>query len=761
MALAAVVVALLAVAGYLPTLNNGFAFDDVLMVADNQRIRSIDSVGGLFGEDWWGGRTDKSLLYRPLVLVTFAVDHLLVDGGPGRLPDGAAGPFHGTNLVWHALAALAALWFVRSLTGRDDVAASAAALFAVHPIHSEAVASIVGRAEAMAATFALVSLTLAWLSTGRASRPLAAMSGLFLLLGLLSKESVVVVPAITLLAVWVFRARGAWVRGMGPALTAQGLAVVTYLSVRLVVLGELLGTHRPGADVLDIDNPLVGVSAADRVRTVLSMQARIVELLVWPVNLSADYSYDEIGVVSSLQPSVVVGLLILGGGVWAAAASRRRYPIPAFGGLFFVATWFLTSNLPFPIGTIFGERLLFLPSLGICLLLGWAFALLPRRIRLPVLIIVAVLGVSRSWVRSRDWRDNATLFAATVQTSPRSVKARHAYGAALLEAGDPTAARKQLREALQIHPQYADAHQTMSRVYQRLAEAQTEQDRKAELLATARTHLAAAGGSESGSGDDGTARAAAAHAEGSQLMAEGRVAEAVAAFRVSVQAKPDSVDAMAGLGGALAARAEREPRVAVRGALYDEALTVLRQAVASDPGHADARQNLSTALLRAARNDPEAARGLRDEALRVERAALGQLDQADPGAARARVRLGQILAESGRLEEAVQEYRRARTLDPALSSAWAGEGAAAGRLAESAPDSVSRERWVTDCLAALQKALDLDPEDADVHLNLGLTYLRHRQDAARAVRHLKDHLRLNPGSPHGPMIEAAIRDLSR
>ena len=128
---------------YMPALWNGFALDDLYIIVWNPLVQSVQGAWRAFAAPYWppdlGGQ-----MYRPLPLATFALDWVIGRGSPAL--------FHAANLVWHAGAAV----IVAALARRwaDTTTALAAGLiFAVHPVHVEAVANVVGRAELMAAAF--------------------------------------------------------------------------------------------------------------------------------------------------------------------------------------------------------------------------------------------------------------------------------------------------------------------------------------------------------------------------------------------------------------------------------------------------------------------------------------------------------------------------------------------------------------------------------------------------------------------------------
>jgi hypothetical protein len=134
-----VAVAATAIAVYLNTLLNAFVWDDLYLVVDNTHIKSLTSIPGLFTEALF----PRTQYYRPLQAFTFAFDY--------RVWGLAAGGFHLTSALLHAAVA----WMFYRLAARilrDPLAGVAAALlFAVHPLHTEAIAYLSGRSDPLAA----------------------------------------------------------------------------------------------------------------------------------------------------------------------------------------------------------------------------------------------------------------------------------------------------------------------------------------------------------------------------------------------------------------------------------------------------------------------------------------------------------------------------------------------------------------------------------------------------------------------------------
>ena len=437
---------LVAAAAVLPYLNawpGTLVFDDHLLLEKNPL-----ATPGMHAWDWFFRESIPGSVYRPLTMATLALN------GGAQAP----GPYHATNVAIHLLATLAAFFLARRLLGSARDAAVAAVLFAVHPIHTEAVANIAGRAELLAGFFVLVALWagLRFVDGGGAlALATAIVAGLA---GTLSKESAVTVCLLWVIVV-LWRGRRLDRRTVLVAV-GLGAACVASVAARVAVLGSLgTATVRTWAD-----NPLAQVGALQRIATALVVLADYFGTLTLPIRLSADDSYNQIPLVESptdLRLVSAVALVVVLG--IAAFRARRRTPAAWWGALFALAALAVTANVLFPIGTIRGERLLYLPAFGWCLACAGLASRRPR-LGLAVVGIVAVLFAGRTWVRNDDWHDDYRLFTATAITSPNSVRAQSNAGAVLAEHGELGAALKHYQAAVDIFPDFPLAQLGLGRV---------------------------------------------------------------------------------------------------------------------------------------------------------------------------------------------------------------------------------------------------------------------------------------------------------
>jgi tetratricopeptide (TPR) repeat protein len=448
---------------YANTLAAGYTYDDKAIVRDNPRIRTSGGVDEIFATSYFG--SPRGTAYRPVLLLSYAVQWWI----HGK----SAFAFHLVNVLVHAGCAILLLRLLLRLRVSAWAASGAAFLFAVLPIHVEAVAGLVGRGETLAALLVLAAL-LGGLWTlepgrGRAARVLGLTA--FLLLyaaALLTKESAVVLPGLFFLAL-AARAEGggfsrtasALARGWSFYLLSAGILAGLFW-LRATVLGGAVKSADIG--IFELENPLAPLSVPARAANAAVLLLRGLGRTVLPLNLSADESAWSLAPVPALAPIAVASAVAIAGLAVAAVAGARRRPALAFGVLAFLVAALPTANLLFATGTIFAERLMYLPSAGICLCGGLLLSaardrLSPRASQgaLAVFGVALLLYAARTIVRNTAWIDDEALFAANVRTSPMSAKSHYNQGWVLGEAGRFEEARASYARAVEIYPQYWDA----------------------------------------------------------------------------------------------------------------------------------------------------------------------------------------------------------------------------------------------------------------------------------------------------------------
>ncbi len=559
------VVVLLAVLVYAGSLGHGFVYDDETVVQSQEIVRSHRFAEAFTTPYHRGaGQAVETGLYRPLTILSFAVQHALHDGRPLA--------FHALNVALHGVASVLVLELALTLSLPILAAGGAALLFAAHPVHVEAVAGIAGRAELLSAVFYLAAL-LAYARRPGRSRPL--FTAAFSFAALLSKETAITFPAVAFAYDLLVRREpgigvAAFLRDRRRELTASAFAVLlpplAYLVVRRAVLGSLLV---PAASVSMIENPLVGLSLAQRLHTAVAVLGRYVALAVAPVRLSPDWGFAElVPVAAPGDPWFLLGVAaVVAAGALFGAAYRGNRAL-AFVLALAASTYALVSNTVVLIGVGMAERLLYLPSVGFCIALGCALAAAQRAwgVRIVAAPVILVLGAAsaRTVVQAAAWRDDFTLFSAAERAAPRSIKVLNNLAAELVARGRIDDAAARLRRAAALAPDHALTRVNLSGVLLKQGDLDgAEAEARAALRIEPRQPVAAA-------------------QLGAILEKRGAWEAAEAALRDAVAFDPTFVAARLDLAGLL-----------IRRGALDEAKREIDAVLARDPDSMGARRGLA------------------------------------------------------------------------------------------------------------------------------------------------------------------------
>ena len=412
----AAIVAALAIAASIRGVFNDFVYDDLPIIQDNARVHHFDvaHVREIFSNAYWPPPFVEQL-YRPLTLVGLAAQYAVGGGSPMVL-----------RLVSYALYAVTAVLVYRLATRVLDPWPSlgVAALFAVHPVHVEAVALGVNQAELLVALIALVMTTsyIDWRRAGAIrGRQWALLAALYAVATLV-KESGFVLPLFLVAAdVTILHGneplRPSRAGVFGYALL--GAVAAASLALRFAVAGSPAFAVVPAAE-------LRGLSVAGRLGVMLHVVPMWLRLLVWPQHLQVDFAPGEI--VSGGTIEAAFGLLILCGLFTGIVYALRRDRALAFGLLWMTIALVPVSNV-LPTGVILGERTLFLPSIGFMFAVGAAAqralerpAMSARRRRLALggaCALLALFGLLRSAGRQAVWNTQHVRMNPSTAASPR------------------------------------------------------------------------------------------------------------------------------------------------------------------------------------------------------------------------------------------------------------------------------------------------------------------------------------------------------
>ena len=417
------IVAVLAIGCYLNALGGEFVSDDHKQILSNPLLIESHRLPEIFTKSFPFHRKQKSGgYYRPITALSYWIDFRLFGPNPFI--------FHLENLLWHTATALLVLVLLRNLWPTEPkVAFMGAVLFAVHPVHTEAVAWVSGRSEILAAFWGLLAYW-AFLRADRKGAPtslwrIAASAAWLVALG--AKEMAATVPLLLFMTEALRGSPSGWWRP-GRLFRRYGLFVATavaYFVVRNAVLGKLV---RAKTHPYFFSTPAIGRGA-----TMLKVFAAYVGKLIFPVNLNASWAMSiASGLTDGPLPFLALALLV--GLVGLAWTVRRTAPPVAWGILWSGLALLPVSNI-MPIGEFAAERFLYFSSVGACVALAWVMTrgAMPRKegssqapgnpMAGALVLAVLVLFSVNTIIRNRDWSNDLVLWDKTVRQSPLSSRA--------------------------------------------------------------------------------------------------------------------------------------------------------------------------------------------------------------------------------------------------------------------------------------------------------------------------------------------------
>ncbi|NWY41423.1 TMTC4 protein, partial [Sylvia atricapilla] len=502
---AKMVVALISFLCFANSYDGDFVFDDSEAIINNKDLRAETPLGDLWYHDFWGSKLSSNTShksYRPLTVLTFRINYLFAGG---FYPVG----FHVINIILHCTISvlmvdvfsilLGGLQFSnkgRRLNLAPKSSLLAALLFAVHPVHTECVAGIVGRADLLCALFFLLSF-LGYCKAFRENKEGHTFSVFWVLVS-------VVLGAIAMLC----KEQGITILGLNAVFDALVINKINLLEfirkllykdkalenagllrkgllfrITLLMCGgagilyirwRIMGTGPPA--FTEVDNP---ASFADSlfVRAInynyyYSLNAW---LLLCPWWLCFDWSMGCIPLIKSVSDWRIIALAALWfcliGLICQALCSEDSHKrrILTLGLGFLIIPFLPASNLFFRVGFVVAERVIYLPSIGYCILFTYGFSLLSKQAKKKKILAVAVLGillinVMRCALRSSQWRSEEQLFRSALSVCPLNAKVHYNVGKNLADKGNQSAAIKYYREAVRLNPKYVHAMNNLGNI---------------------------------------------------------------------------------------------------------------------------------------------------------------------------------------------------------------------------------------------------------------------------------------------------------
>jgi len=656
----------------------GFGFvnyDDNVFVYENTIVAGGLSLKGLA---WVFTHADCGL-YHPLTMLSLMGDY--------QLYGLHAGGYHFTNVLLHTASVILLFLVLRQMTGALWRSAFVAAIFAIHPLRVESVAWVSERKDVLSAFFFMLTLG-AYARYVRKPDSLARylMVAAAFVLGLLSKPTVVTLPFVLLLLdYWPLRRfeqprklSGLILEKIPLLALAAGACAMTVL-----VAGKWI-------------TPNAHFSMPSRISNALVYYAVYLSQMVWPEGLAVAHPSPHNGL--PLWEVALAGALLAGLSA-VAWAERRTRPWLLIGWL-----WYLGMLTPM-IGIVQvgmfpqADRYTYLPQIGICVAITWLVAEWGAKWQVGRVglggLMTAVLAVFMvcAWKQTAYWKNSETLWNHTLGCTTGNYVARLNLGIALLQKGRMDEAITQFQQALEIKPDYADAHNNLGNVL-------LQTGRVDEAIAHFQNALRI------------SPDLAVVHINlGNALMQKGRVDEAIAHYQNALQIKSDNADDHNNLGNVLLQKGR-----------VDEAITQFQLALEIKPDYADAHYNLAIALWR---------EGRVDEAIAHYQNAL----QISPDLAAAHINLGNALMQKGRVDEAIAHYQNALRISPDLAATHVNLG-----------NALMQKGRGSEAIAHYQKALGIKPDLAEAHRDLGNIFLQQGR-MREAIAHFQQALQIEPADP--------------
>ncbi|UCC95153.1 MAG: tetratricopeptide repeat protein [Candidatus Omnitrophota bacterium] len=443
-----ILIILLGFSVYLNTLTNTFIWDDDALVKNNIYIRSPSYLSNIFTQDIGKGSGRTFYHYRPLQALTYMLDYSL-----WKL--NAVG-YHLTNVLLHIGVALLLYWFI-TLVSDNLIAFFASLFFVIHPIHTEAVSYISGRADSLAALFLLLCfiLYIKYLNTKNIWLFLGILSSC--VLALLSRENTLILPVLLGLYHYIYRKKSSTIH----ILPLVGITFL-YIIVRIISV-QFLPPHTSTTTTL-----------FQRIPGFFIAFASYLKLLILPYPLHMEYG-NKIFAFTDIR--VIIGAILFLCLYVYVMRTKSKNTL-----LFFSLSWFLITLIPqsnlYPVGAYMAEHWLYLPSIGFFLVIAWLLRALSQIKNLPMLphviliILIFFYGTLTIW-QNRYWGNPLHFYKYTAQHAPSSYRVHNNLGKTYSALNQKEKAITSYRRAIELEPEYAESYNNLGLIYYHIGDSQT------------------------------------------------------------------------------------------------------------------------------------------------------------------------------------------------------------------------------------------------------------------------------------------------
>jgi type IV pilus biogenesis/stability protein PilW len=689
------------------SLKNEFVFDDIPLVVKNYQIRQLNNIPTLLGLGGAGS------FYRPLRIVSYAIDYHLFKLNPLG--------YHLSNMIFHALTAFLVFLTLLRLSDNFRIALAASLLFVVHPVQTDSVTYIAGRRDILSALFYLLGF---YLFLRYRKAPSILLLGAILLsyvLAISSKEMAVTFPALCFL--YDFMENFA---ALSTTKTAAPVATRKRIAASLLQMGRqqfffyaifLVGAcafvyYKIVVVPPSLRQEYYGGTWANNFLTVSRIIIYYLKLLLFPIALNADYSYNAFPVTTSLLDlkswASVLALCIL---FWAGIKAFRHNRLATL-----CLAWFFITLLPvchiIPHHELMAEHYLYLPSIGLFFLAGitldrWLNKKHPYAFLLIAGLLMVFLSV-RTVVRNQDWRNALTLWEKTVKTAPNCARAWNNLSVEYYRKGELTKAQDSCQRSFNIKPDFPDPYHNLGNIY---ADKQLF-DRAIEYYKKAYSLCRKGGGKEI------------INSWGIACRSMGDLKTAAGLFYYALFLDPWYAEARSNMSTVYLAEGN-----------YERAINNIKKAINLEPEVPEYHNNLGAVYRK---------KGQLQEAVKEFMIAIW----IKPDFMEAHNNLGNVLKDQGKYDKAIKTFKRCIALKPDSAEVFTNLGIVYRKA--------NRDQEAID---AFSQALELNPALALPHLHLALIYLATEENNAQALYHLKKTLELDPFLPQAESIGAKISEL--
>lgn len=469
--------------------NGDFCYDDHFAIKNNNDSTGNNPLFDLFKHDFWGQDItleDSHKSYRPITVLSFRLNYwiynyILKDNI--KVPEGfdvglyqykwLVFGLHLTNTIIHTIVSIQVFFLAKFILKLSfDISLGSALLFASHPIHTEAVSNIVGRAELISTFFALLSLFLYSKSIINHYKYLIA-SVIFAWISILSKETAFSIFPIILL--WdilkYYEAKNKDKSSLAIRIVVIIFAVILYLWFRTKIT-----VHFTVLNYRRLENPIAfSKNFTERWLSTLYLHSRYVLALFKPWPLSCDWSYNCIPLVSSiLDPrnllwitfyAAIISTIIVSSYYYVVKKSKKGQ-VALFLVGFAGSSFFPASNIILFVGTMLAERVLYLPSIPFTILVSFIIKSLgsniikdkktKKLIFYSIIVVILSIYISLTLKRNLDWENEERLFESALEVCPDSGKVNFNMAILRINQHNATAAEYFLKRTLSIVPEHCE-----------------------------------------------------------------------------------------------------------------------------------------------------------------------------------------------------------------------------------------------------------------------------------------------------------------